>query len=262
MKTGKKNKEIIFEVRDGKPKKIRKTILKSLFGMLEEWREQELKSILGSTFSTPNPKKKAEFIRNAELPRLSTLGFMLQQIVYIRKMTWLFSFFISVCAFLCADSIGRDSIWIISSMMPLLAVCSITESARTKIYGMAELEQASRFSLKSVVLARMGIMSFFHLIIFAVMGTWRLVSIYLFVPYLLTSVLCLMAVRKMQGKEINYVCMGIAVGIGFLNLILKANIPALYGEKTVVWWCVSGVFLGEILWKESRKMAEQMEAFV
>ena len=66
----------------------------------------------------------------------------------------------------CVDYIGKDSVWVISSMLPLIALCAVTESARSKTYGMAELEQASRFSLKSVMLARMGIMSFLHFIIF------------------------------------------------------------------------------------------------
>lgn len=257
----------------------------------KDCKNQKLIFILEEAFTAPEPEKKTEFIKKAQLPKLSTFAFMLQQVFYIRKITWLISFFISVCAFLCADAIGKDCVWIISSMVPLLAVCSITESARSKTYGMAELEQASRFSLKSVMLARMGIMSFLHLIIFAVLipfagsrmrrmeagngmltivqdSIWRIegtglgVSIYLFVPYLLTSVLCLMTVRKMQGKEINYVCMGISVGVGLINFILKASLPAMYEEKAVIWWFGVGIYLGIVLCGEYRKMVGITEEFI
>ena len=257
----------------------------------KDCKNQKWKFILEEAFAVPEPEKKTEFIKKAQLPKLSTFAFMLQQVFYIRKITWLISFFISVCAFLCADAIGKDCVWIISSMVPLLAVCSITESARSKTYGMAELEQASRFSLKSVMLARMGIMSFLHLIIFVVLvpfagnrmrrmeagngmlqivqeSIWRIggtglgVSIYLFVPYLLTSVLCLMTVRKMQGKEVNYVCMGISVGMGLINFILKASLPAMYEEKAVIWWYIAGIYFTARLWEECRKMIKQTEEFV
>ena len=251
---------------------------------------QELKKILEKALSAPEPKKKAEFIKSVEVPKLSILGFMLQQICYVRKMTWFISFFVSACAFLCVNYIGKDSVWVISSMMPVIALCAVTESARSKTYGMAELEQASRFSLKSVMFARMGIMSFLHLIIFITLiplvgkkmismstgismlqivqenawnpeGIYARISVYLFVPYLLTSVLCLIAVRKMHGKELNYICMGIAVGVGFLNVLLKANIPGFYEEKKVIWWFVIAIYLGAVLWKEYGKVMYQWEEF-
>lgn len=265
--------------------------MKHWFIASEFKQEKDLKSILEKAIPTPEPKKKTEFIKNAELPKLNIVAFMLQQVFYIRKMTWLISFLISVCAFLCVDYIGKDSVWVISSMLPLIALCAVTESARSKTYGMAELEQASRFSLKSVMLARMGIMSFLHFIIFITLipfvgkkiisismgnrmlqlvqenvwnqeGIYVRISVYLFVPYLLTSVLCLIAVRRMQGKELNYVCMGLSVGVGFLNFLLKANIPGIYEEKRVIWWFVFCIFLGTLYLVECRKVIYQSEKYV
>lgn len=253
--------------------------------------KSDMKNVLEKAFAAPKPKRKMEFIKSLEPPKISLFTFMLQQVSYIRKMVWVVSALISAGAFLCVDYIGRDCVWVISSMMPFIALCGITENARSKTYGMAELEQASRFSLKSVVLARMGIMSFLHLIIFLALipfvgsklisieaengilqtvqetiwnteGVYLRTTIYLFVPYLLTSVLCLMVVRKMQGKELNYVCMGISVGVSLLNFILKANIPMLYEEKGFIWWCAFGIYLGAVLCGEYQKIICQAEEFV
>ena len=59
----------------------------------------------------------------------------------------------------------------------------------------------------------------------------------------------------------NYICMGIAVGVGFLNVLLKANIPGFYEEKKVIWWFVIAIYLGAVLWKEYGKVMYQWEEF-
>lgn len=291
MKKVKKNKEIVFIAGNIEHEKILKSIFKTMLVRSENKSEKEIKSILEKALSAPQPRNKAKFIKSAEPPKLNTFAFMIQQVSYIRKITWIVTFFICICAFLCVAYIEKDYVWVISSLTPLLAVSSITETIRSKTYGMAELEQASRFSLKSVLLARMGIMSFVHLIIFIVLIPWieygkgfveekselipilqeRIVmtesfriqnSVYLFVPYLLTSVLCLITVRKMQGKEVNYVCMGISVGVSLLNLIGKANISVIYEGNNLIWWWIAAVYLGVVLWKESRKSICEVEKFV
>ena len=52
----------------------------------------------------------------------------------------------------------KDVLWIISALIPFIAMSILTENARSGIYLMAELEMAARFSLKSVILARMEIL--------------------------------------------------------------------------------------------------------
>ena len=262
MKKGKKSVLIVGNIEH---EKRLKSIFKTMLARSENTSEKEIKSILEKALSAPQPRNKAEFIKSAEPPKLNTFAFMIQQVSYIRKITWIVTFFICICAFLCVAYIEKDYVWVISSLMPLLAVSSITETIRSKTYGMAELEQASRFSLKSVLFARMGILGGVHLLIFTVLIPWieyKKGFVYLFVPYLLTSVLCLITVRKMHGKEVNYVCMGISVGVSLLNLIGKANISVIYEGNNLIWWWIAAVYLGVVLWKESQKSICEVEKFV
>lgn len=88
------------------------------------------------------------------------------------------------------------------------------------------------------------------------------IGIYLFVPYMLASVLCLIAVRKIQGKEANYICMGISAGVSLVNIIGKANFSVIYEENNLIWWWIAAVYLGVVFGKESRKSICEVEKFV
>ena len=66
----------------------------------------------------------------------------------------------------------------------------------------------------------------------------------------------------MQGKEVNYVCMGISVGVSLLNLIGKANISVIYDGNNLIWWWIAAVYLGVVHGKESRKNICEVEKFV
>lgn len=91
---------------------------------------------------------------------------------------------------------GKDVMWGISALLPFAAVSVVTEQNRFHIFLMSELEMAARFSLKSVVLARMEILGIVHLLVllFLIPVCARLhgasvfqTGLYLLVPYLLTA---------------------------------------------------------------------------
>ena len=228
----------------------------------------DMKKVLEDAFAAPEPKHKKEFLKTIEQPQIGTLSFLLVQVSYIRKSVWIGSIFILAFALLCADALGADCVWIISAMTPFIALFAIAESARSETYQMAELEMATRFSLKSVTMARMVAIGLLHFILFCILillaGKGALVSfgqagIYLLVPYLLTSVLGLAAVRKIHGKESVYVCMGIAVMVSSLNFIVRGNLPEIYEEKRLIWWIAVGVYLLAKVWSEYKKMIYQTE---
>ena len=230
--------------------------------------KSEMKRALKDAFEAPEPKHKKEFLKELEQPQISTVSFLLSQVSYIRKSVWIGSVFVAILAVLWADAVGEDSVWVISAMMPFVALCGITEGARSETYQMAELEMASRFSLKSITLARLGAIGVLHFILYCILillaGKSQLVSfgqvgIYLLVPYLLTSVLGLVAVRKVHGKESIYICMGIAVMVSGLHLIVKGVLPEIYEEKQLIWWIAVGVYLLVKAWGEYKKMIYQTE---
>ena len=118
--------------------------------------------------------------------------------------------------------INKDILWTTSAMLPLLAAAVVSESGRSQRFGMAELEQSSRFSLKSVVLARLWLVGSVNALVFlAVTG---LVSrymafgfiptgIYILCPYLLTANLALSVSRRFRGREGDYLCLAVGVTV-------------------------------------------------
>lgn len=65
-------------------------------------------------------------------------------------------------------------------------------------------------------------------------------GIYLMVPYLLTAVAGLAAVRKVHGKEAVYLCTGMTIMISFSNIIIQDVVPGVYEDQHFMWWCAMG----------------------
>ena len=134
----------------------------------------------------------------------------------------------------------------ISAFVPFLALSVVAENSRSLRYGMEELELSSRFSLKAIVMARMGVIGLGNLMLLLILAAfvWRRSSlltagVYLLLPYLLATFLNLMLVRKVSGKESIYSCLGITILAsaasvlpGVMNIsIMGANALRLLGWR-------------------------------
>lgn len=230
--------------------------------------KQDMKAYLQEAFEAPKPERKETFLRKVGPVQISTFTFVKSQIGYIRKRVWAVSVLILLLALVCADYVGRESLWIISALVPYIALCAVAESARSAAYGMTELEMSTRFSLRSVTLARLVSIGILHLLILCVLipvaGELSLcpiikAGIYVILPYLLTSVLGLTLVRRVQDKEMIYVCMGSAVLVSILCVWIRGFMSWLYEEKYFIWWCVLVVYLLGRVIKEYKKMIYQTE---
>lgn len=233
--------------------------------------KREMINALKNVYEAPSPLHKKEFIRKLEKPQLSTYSFMLQQISYIRKSVWFVSVIVLVFAIFGTRYAKQESVWMLSSMMPFVALCAVTENARSRTYGMAELEMASKFSLKSIVQARIEIIGLVHFVVFGIVipfvGRSSLVSfartgLYLLVPYLLSSTLGLWAVRKFQDVEVTYVCMGTSAIVCLFNIILKNMVSGYYEEQRFIWWLVAGIYLVFKTCSEYKKTMYQTEELI
>ena len=56
-------------------------------------------------------------------------------------------------------------LWITAALLPFVALLAVTEGTRSAVYGMEELELATRFSLKSVLLARLCLVGSLHAVL-------------------------------------------------------------------------------------------------
>ena len=229
---------------------------------------RKIKEAIKAAFDAPAPVRKQEFLRNIPLQRMSIFSFMLSQAGYIRKWVPVLSLFIFALSLAGACLWKLDMLWIISAFMPLLALSAVTENSRSATYGMDELEMSSRFSLRNVVLARMGIMGVLHLILLCLLMplacvhsifTIMQVGVYLLIPYLAADVTGLWLVRNIRGKEGLYACAGVSVCISGMHCLLRELLINILYMNYFEWLIVSLIVLIILCIRETKKTVEQTE---
>lgn len=228
------------------------------------------KKALQEAFAAPEPLRKEEFIKKMPKVQISNIEFMFLQAAYMKKWVWLVSVLIFAVILKGAYSAGWNMVWTISAFMPFIALSVTTENAKSAAHHMEELEMASRFSLKSVMLARLGILGCSHfllLCLFVPIGlknssyTLLQTGVYLTVPYLLTVVPGLAVVRKVRGKESFYMTIGIAVLVSMSHMIVSNNVDYLYDISCFSWWIAALTALMAVAALECRRTIRQTEEY-
>ena len=164
--------------------------------------------------------------------------------------------------------LSADLLWTLTACMPFVAMIAVSENMRSNIYNMAELEMTTRFSLKSVVFARMAIIGAFHFALLVVLMifvghnasvSYVQMGVFLLVPYMMTAVISLGVARRLRGAEVNYVCMGIAIMVCVLNVAVQSMLPVICGGEYFVYWVLLLVLLVAVTAVECFKNIYKME---
>lgn len=216
-----------------------------------------LKQEIKKAFAVPEPnqQEKARFLRTLVRPRISMWQFIFTQIAYLRKRTLILSILFILPALTGARHVDPDALWILSALIPFLGLLAVTESTRSAMYGMQELEMSARFSLKSVVLARMSVLGLLDtLVICCLIPLCRIsntsllqTGIYLLVPYLLTVNISLLFTRLFHGREAFYSCMCATVLISMGSFGLHLTADFIYQFSYIHWWIIlSAVLIGRM----------------
>lgn len=236
---------------------------------MNRYMKQELKK----TFAVPvpNPQEKARFLRTLPQPSIPMWQFLLTQIAYLRKWVLVFSVLFLLPTLWSNRHMDADTLWGISALIPFLALLAVTESTRSAVYGMQEFEMSTRFSIKSVMLARMSVLGLLDafiiccLIPFYAAGC-RLsllqTGLYLLVPYLLTANSSLWLVRRFHGREALYGCLCAAAFVSLLSCGLRLLADIVYQISYVHWWLFLTVFLLGKTTGEIRRTITQTESYV
>lgn len=215
--------------------------------------KRELKKELEYAFEAPEPLHKKAFLRRLEQPKISMPAFIFSQIGYIRRWIWILSVLVFVLSVMGAVWMPADTVWVISALMPLLALTVVSESGRSENYEMAELEMATRFSLRSVILARLGILGAENLVILGILmpvGMWKQgfgaiqAGIHILLPYLMMTFAGISIVRRIRGREAVYICVGVAVCVSFLVMTLHGGVLQLEQADRLVWEIAAILLLG------------------
>lgn len=233
---------------------------------------RQLKRSIQKAFEAPKPneQEKADFLKNLHHPPISMWQFILTQATYLRKKTWIFSALLLLPAVIGAFHIGHETLWITSAIVPFLGLLAVAENSRSITYGMSEFELSTRFSLKSVVLARMSILGVLDFTILAclvplcwISNTLSIIQtgIYIVVPYLLTVNVSLWVTRHVHSRDNIYGCMSVAVLVSGIDLGLHYMVSVVYSLSYFGWWLAVAFFLIVIMAHEIYYTIKQMEEY-
>ncbi len=230
--------------------------------------KQNLKKALQIAFEAPSPTRKKEFLSGIPQLRISNFEFLRIQITYIPQYVWVTFWMILGIALLGGSFLERNILWVVSALIPFVALTAITVNIRSEVYLMAEFEMTAYFSLKSVLLARMAILGIAHLILMVFLipvctiynaMTMLQTGLYLLVPYVLTSTIGMWGLRKIRGRESVYWCMGTAIGISGMNLLIQNIFPIVYEMKYSVFWLIVLITFGLLNIKEIKRNFKHVE---
>lgn len=178
--------------------------------------DKQLKKALKWAYQPPEPEKKNTFLRRFSPPGMTTMEFLRIQAGFICRWNWLVGPCILVLSLLWALQQPRESVWFVSALIPYAAAATAAELGRSTRWGMDELELSTRFSLKAVTLARLGILGLGNLALMALLTpvialwgelSWLATGACILCPYCLAAFLSLWLARRFRGPENAYVCL-------------------------------------------------------
>ena len=206
--------------------------------------------------STSEPEEKKAFFQELEDRGLTSRrpvvinhgDFLLRQFLYVGKWIWLLSAVLLLCITgICYGNTGNYPF----ALTPLLAAGILVETGRSFRWKMAELEYTARFSLRSVMLARMFLVGIVEtaglLVVIWVVRPWFSYSLirvflYMMVPYLAASLLGSVYERKNRSDN-NWGSIIICFLSSGLFVAAPYYLSSLYEERFTVIWTVAFILL-------------------
>lgn len=229
--------------------------------------ERRLKEELGRYYEAPKPQRKQAFIRQFGVQKINLPRLVLMQARYISKWAWLVSILFCVFIYTASYVMEEKYVSVIYGMVPFLVMISVPGSTRSYRYGMEELELSTRFSLKSIVMARMsmlGIVNMVVLIVIAnILGQCEGYHVlHVLTPYFLTAGGSLYIVRTIRGSENIFLCFMLAVAVSFLQILLPWKFRELFASDYMPMWGVCFIIGVLITVKESYRTIRMTEDLV
>ncbi|PWJ48918.1 hypothetical protein [Faecalicatena contorta] len=237
--------------------------------------KNKMKKQLKIIYEAPEPLEKEGFLKAIGEPEISHWRLLAYQIRYIRKWNWALAAVIFLTAIIGVRTLEKEIIFIVATSVPFLALSMVVEGSRSLRYGMEELEMASRFSIKTVLAARLGALGISNMILLCVLVPVLYdnksegilyTGLYILIPYFLTTFLDLAVIRKVHRNEGTYLCFGstVLVSVGCLlcgggNGWLSNIMPSGYKEGAGI---IMLIVLAVLIAKEIKKVFTQWEEYV
>lgn len=190
---------------------------------------RKMKKAVIAACTPPSPADRERFLAALPYPRLGWAGFLLAQAGYIRKRVWLSAAAILLAgtgAIRLSPAGGMAPVWLLSALIPQLAMLTAAEISRSDVFGMAEVESACRFNLPCLTGARLLVLgggSFSAIAAasvlsgsFASCGIAR-AALYILAPYLAVNGISLAIFSRFSGQEGSYLSAAAALGVSLLG---------------------------------------------
>lgn len=172
--------------------------------------DKEIKKMIKSAYGLPDSNREKSFIRKHEKRSLQLISIVKTEASYMGIQSILIGALLCAIFFLIGKTSDVNSVWMLSSLIPISATLPMIILRRSERNGMNELEAACRFSLRFVRLVRLlliGLMSAVLLAVISVilrnvMNTTLVDTLsYVLFPYLLSDYCCMLVARRWHGKE-------------------------------------------------------------
>ena len=190
--------------------------------------------------------------------------FLARQLCYIEKWVWMLSGMLMLfIIWACSMNSGNYPF----ALTPLLAAGILAETGRSYRWKMEELEYAARFSLRSIVLARMFLVGLIDtaglLIVVAAVRSYLTYSLlrvflYMMVPYLTAAFLGSLYERK-KRRDAGLGCIVICILSSAVFAAAPIFVSSLYEESLTIIWAAAFILLICSLAVSVREQMREME---
>ena len=227
--------------------------------------KNEWKGLLDEAFYAPEPERKRAFLKGLRPREIGMAEMLLTQVRYIGLSVWIVAGLILVLAILgSAMHADRTEEWI-PVIIPFLAGVSVLETRKSGRCRMTELEMVTRFSLRSVLFARMTILGILCLLLLCVSapivaaafgGRTVITAMHILIPYLVTTSISLAVERSAWGRKLEYASLAVAALISVLMIWMQSYDPAMvqkYADIIENWGLLIVLFLTAVtVWEQVR----------
>lgn len=229
--------------------------------------DKQIQTILKDIYSAPRPERRDACIRLYQkrmgYQKMNTLYVLRTQIAYIRKPVWLITFAVFAAAVVGLKTNYSNTVFLVSAMMPFVSGLATLESFRSFGYGMNELEQATRFSLKGILFARIAIIGSFHIIVLfslvfmisrVLPWSYFMTGAVITIPYLVSSIISMEIERTKYGRNHAYASIVVSALVSAAVVVVSMMERRIFSSMYYVFWIMALFILFGIVIMEYRKM--------
>lgn len=186
-------------------------------------------------------------IANTEITvKESYLEKIKKYIPFMSKITFLIQFILLLIGIFVIKSMTFEKTRLILSLvMPILAFLQMIELEKSFKYNMYEIEMSCNMNLKELISIKLIVNTIINLLIMTIFASLTAVDfgneiylliIYFLVPFMITNVINIYAIKLSKNKSNEIINMTITSLINIILLILNIKFPYIYETSSILVW--------------------------